>query len=127
PGNAQRRTSEEDPTAHAEIGVEQRVSDAEREDGIEDRLPASTVAAEVDQKVANQQAEPANFDSNGFGGQFPRRGNDRRAPMGECKGHACECLEKSVISSLSIIATRTSSAAAAKDFVTGIVGAKIKT
>jgi hypothetical protein len=79
-GDGQRRASEEDPAAEAEIRIHQRVGQSEREQGVEDGLPAEVLRVQIDQDVANKQAEPADFDGDGFGSQLPGRGSRRRLP-----------------------------------------------
>src|SRR5262249_11178608 len=63
--------AEEHAAAEAVGGVEQGVDGAEREDGVEDGPPAGVGHVEVDEDVADNEAEPADFDGDGLGGQLP--------------------------------------------------------
>ena len=75
--DGQRIAAEEDAAAEAVVGVEEGVDGAEGEDGVEEGLPAGLESFDVDEDVADEQAEPADFDGDGFGGQFPAE-RDRR-------------------------------------------------
>src|SRR5262249_34482058 len=64
--------------------VEQGVAGTEGEQGVEDGGVCGGGGGEGDQRVADQDAEPADLDGNGFRGQLP--GGERRG--GACGGPA---------------------------------------
>src|SRR5262245_25483889 len=70
--NQKRRAAQEHLAAYAVCRVDDGVDYAEREDGIENE-PMFAGVAEVDEEIAEEQTEPANFDGDVFRREFPAR------------------------------------------------------
>ena len=66
---------EEDAAAEAVPGVEQGVDGADGEEGVEQGQAVEGPALDVDEHAADQEAEPADLDGDGFGGQLPAGGD----------------------------------------------------
>ena len=73
-GDGQGIAPEEDLAAQAVPGVEQGVDGPQRQDGVEQGEAGGVVGHHVDDDIADQQAEPADLDGDGLGGQLPGRG-----------------------------------------------------
>jgi len=69
--NGERITTEEHAAAEAVVRVEQGVDRPQGQDSIENRLVAAAAVVHIDENVAHEEAKPADFYGNRFGGQFP--------------------------------------------------------
>ena len=79
-GDAERVGAEEDAAAEVVPGVEHGVNGADGQKGVEEDQAIDGSALDVDEDAADEEAEPADLDGDGFGGQLPAGGRGWRGP-----------------------------------------------
>ena len=87
-GDAERVGAEEDAAAEVVPGVEDGVDGADGQKGVEEDQTIDGSALDVDEDAADEEAEPADLDGDGFGGQLPAGGRGLGARAAGGVAHA---------------------------------------